>query len=94
MLIQSTFVATLLAVANATCMGHLHRRAAKENTVEVSKFGYSGPLGPLLWQTLAEENSACEKGENQSPINIGKPSSINLPDARNGASSPALAVVP
>ncbi|TID14418.1 alpha carbonic anhydrase [Venturia nashicola] len=70
MLIQSVFVTTLLAVADATCMGHLHRRAAKSNTVEVSNFGYSGSVGPLLWQTLAEENSACEKGENQSPINI------------------------
>lgn len=72
MLIQSIFVATLLSVADATCMGHLHRRAAENNTVEVSKFGYSGQVGPLLWQTLGEENSVCEKGENQSPINIGK----------------------
>ncbi|KAE9976879.1 hypothetical protein BLS_001804 [Venturia inaequalis] len=51
-------------------MGHLHRRAAKSHTVEVSKFGYSGPVGPLLWPTLAKENSACEKGDHQSPINI------------------------
>ncbi|QDS77878.1 hypothetical protein FKW77_000379 [Venturia effusa] len=60
----------MLAVANATCMGHLHRHAANQKTAEVSKFGYSGAVGPLLWQTLTEENSACEKGENRSPINI------------------------
>jgi carbonic anhydrase len=53
-------------------MGHLHRRATSNNTVEVSKFGYSGAIGPLLWQTLAAENAICEKGENQSPINIGQ----------------------
>jgi carbonic anhydrase len=78
MLVQSIFVATMLAVANATCMGHLHRRATESNTVEVSKFGYSGRVGPLLWQTLAAENTACEKGENQSPINIGKLLSFTL----------------
>jgi carbonic anhydrase len=72
MLIQLAFIGTMLAVADATCMGHLHRRAASNNTVETSKFGYSGSTGPLLWQTLAAENALCEKGETQSPINIGK----------------------
>lgn len=72
MLAQSIFVITLLTVADATCMGHLHRRSAENNTVEVSKFGYAGQVGPLLWHTFAEENSACEKGEWQSPINIGR----------------------
>jgi carbonic anhydrase len=64
-------ISTLSLLANATCMGHLHRRATSNNTVEISKFGYSGAIGPLLWQTLATENAICEKGENQSPINIG-----------------------
>jgi len=72
MLLCFVFVATMLAVANATCMGHLHHRAFDNNTVEVSKFGYTGGIGPLLWQTLATANALCEKGESQSPINIGK----------------------
>jgi carbonic anhydrase len=92
MLIQSILFTTMLAVADATCMGHLHRRAAENNTVEVSKFGYSGQIGPLLWQTLAAENTVCEKGENQSPINIGKLPSFTFAAVRHvkqGSSLPA-----
>ena len=34
------------------------------------EWGYSGPLGPENWASLAEEYSACGEGRQQSPIDI------------------------
>jgi carbonic anhydrase len=73
------FAAALVSIAESSCLhatSFLQRRKSENNTVEVAKFGYTDPIGPLLWKTLAAENVLCEEGENQSPINIGKYHSI------------------
>lgn len=71
---QIALVAALVSIAESSCLhatSFLQRRKTDNNTVEVAKFGYTDPIGPLLWKTLAPENALCEEGENQSPINIG-----------------------
>jgi carbonic anhydrase len=75
MLHSFTFLAALVSIVESSCLygtSHLERRVTENNTVPVSKFGYTGQVGPLLWQTLAAENALCEQGVNQSPINIGE----------------------
>ncbi|KAI0848493.1 carbonic anhydrase [Daldinia vernicosa] len=73
---------------------HLDRRAEGEE-VPISKFGYTGAVGPLLWTQLdTAANGLCSTGSNQSPINMvdGQftliPASdveLSVPDATEGA---------
>jgi carbonic anhydrase len=74
MILYLPCLVAFLSTARASCLhatSHLQRLVGPNNTVEVSKFGYTGGLGPLLWQTLATEYMLCEQGAYQSPINIG-----------------------
>lgn len=62
----------LLTAATASCIRgtSLYPRSA-DGVVEVNPFNYTGTGGPLNWYGLDEkENSACAKGNRQSPINI------------------------
>ncbi|KAI1463606.1 carbonic anhydrase [Daldinia caldariorum] len=73
---------------------HLDRRSEGEE-VPVSKFGYTGTIGPLLWTQLdTAANGLCSTGTNQSPINMVDGQfklvsacdvELNIPDAREGA---------
>lgn len=46
----------------------LMRRA--EGVIEEPKFGYDGLKGPLNWASLSSDNSLCNTGTKQSPINL------------------------
>jgi carbonic anhydrase len=69
------YVVALVPFVQASCLhgtSQLVRRVTANNTVEVSKFGYTGKIGPNLWHTLSKENSLCASGAYQSPINLGE----------------------
>jgi carbonic anhydrase len=75
MLFPVLLLVSFLSTVHASCLhgtSYLQRRVAPNKTVEVSKFGYTGKFGPLLWQTLATDYALCDQGAYQSPINIGK----------------------
>jgi len=75
MLSQLALLASISSIVESSCLhgtSHLIRRVGPDNRVEVSKFGYTGQTGPLLWQTLTADFAVCEQGVNQSPINIGE----------------------
>jgi carbonic anhydrase len=68
------------ASASASCLHgtslqprRLIKYEGELETVEVSKFGYTGLQGPLNWAGLSEENAACKESNNQSPINLASP---------------------
>jgi hypothetical protein len=69
------YLVGVVSIVQASCLhgtSHLVRQVTPNKTVEVSKFGYTGKIGPSLWHTLAKENSLCATGTYQSPINIGE----------------------
>lgn len=49
---------------------------AREPSVPVSTFGYTGLQGPLNWYGLNATNALCAKGDTQSPINLASASTI------------------
>jgi hypothetical protein len=60
------FTSSVSACAYGTS---IHPRA--EGAVEISKFGYTGLLGPLNWAALdITANALCSTGTTQSPIDI------------------------
>lgn len=58
----------LAAAASASCMHGTSLMRREEGVVPISKFGYSGELGPLNWAGLDAANSACRSSTVQSPI--------------------------
>jgi len=70
MLSQIILAAVAVTPAMAFCGGHTHLDTRAEGEVEVKTFGYHGAIGPLVWNTLAVENTACNTGKNQSPIDM------------------------
>jgi carbonic anhydrase len=97
---KSTVLTTLLASASlyhttsASCAHgtFLHRRV--EGEIAAPSFGYTGTIGPLNWANLKAENSACNTGSRQSPINLaaatiahdaGSAYKLTIADLPNGA---------
>ena len=70
-------LASLGASASASCLHgtdleprqYFNKRSG-EKVVKVANFGYTGLQGPLNWAGLSSANTECNRGKNQSPINI------------------------
>lgn len=79
---QALTILAIVGVALSAC-SYGTTSFPREPSVPVSKFSYVGLTGPLNWYGLNETaNFLCDKGMNQSPIDI-TPSAITLD---NGAS--------
>lgn len=61
-------IASLFTSAVAVC--HHGTYLMSRSEASSPKWDYDGLEGPLAWHALAEANSACALGKNQSPINI------------------------
>ncbi|KAJ1335810.1 carbonic anhydrase [Microdochium nivale] len=91
---QLLLAAAAISPAMAFCGGHTHLDTRAEGEVPVNTFGYFGAIGPLFWNKLAADNTACNTGKNQSPIDMvagsfsmisGADISLEIPDQVTGA---------
>ncbi|KAI0883892.1 carbonic anhydrase [Annulohypoxylon maeteangense] len=81
-------------MASCGSLTHLFPRAEGEE-VPISKFGYTGTTGPVLWTQLdTAANGLCSTGSNQSPINMvegqfklipASDTQLTIPDVPEGA---------
>ncbi|KAH7037283.1 alpha carbonic anhydrase [Microdochium trichocladiopsis] len=94
MISQLLLAAAAITPAMAFCGGHTHLDRRAEGEVPINTFGYTGAIGPLFWNTLAAENTACNTGTTQSPIDMvagvfnmvhGADISLEVPDVPAGA---------
>lgn len=67
--------ALIVPLAQSSCLsGHYHM---KRQAVNVDTFGYVGANGPFLWGNLPD-SGICERGDFQSPVNLGMLSHIRF----------------
>ena len=73
--------ASVLAWTAVLALGSAAARPG-EHPAEGPHWGYEGPTGPSAWGRLSPEFAICASGQRQSPIDIGKTSSVSLPAVR------------